>query len=157
MKNVVVVLCTLCLGLVIGSAWQKHNQLRSHWKVIEDYKAYFTDSTWRSRGEQDAPLDPEASLGALVTAGVLRHVDIVFPNVRYAVGPAKYWMNICSHNSNIVFAVGNPSYRDLNPRGEQPLHINLWFRESATRDVVRLISDIDCLWGDKGHVSTSDK
>lgn len=141
MRKLVMLLSMLIMGFLSGYVCQGCNKLKTHWQAIENYKSYFANpDRWRGRA---APPYPEISLSILVSAGELKHVDLVFPNVPYERAPTKYWMDYCRTNTGIVFAFGNPSYVDLMPKGVQLLHLNLWFKESSMNDVKHLIGDID--------------
>ena len=48
-------------------------------------------------------------------------------------------------HKDVLFATGNALYVDYKPTGDQPLHLQLWFRESAKPDVQQLIKDLEGL------------
>jgi hypothetical protein len=145
MRRLAVFLCVLVLGFVAGYVCKKLDNSRTHWQAIENYKSYVANPAgW---GGRDVPACPDVELSLLVSAGELRHVDLVFPNVPYGRDPAKYWMDYCSTNDGIVFAFGNPSYVGMKPKGAQLLHLNLWFKEASAKDVKQLINEIDSQWG----------
>ena len=158
MKKFLILGCTFVLGIGVGNYWQAawRDRLEFHWRAVEEFKQYFVDSDgWADSGQ---PPYPQVSLAKLVQAGVLRHIDIVFPNVPYEQKHlGVYWMERCVANTNIVFAFGNPSTPQFGARGVQPLHLNLWFRDAAAEDVRCLIDDIDAVWSgsgaDQGHAS----
>jgi hypothetical protein len=55
-------------------------------------------------------------------------------------------MRFCErHQEDIVYASGNPSYVAFPTKGEQPLHLNIWFRETAEPVVQQLISELEDL------------
>jgi hypothetical protein len=51
-------------------------------------------------------------------------------------------MNFCSKHDGIIHAHGNPSYVAFPVKGDQPLHLNLWFTDATRSDIRRLISEL---------------
>jgi hypothetical protein len=45
----------------------------------------------------------------------------------------------------VLWMTGNPQYTNYEPYGEQPVHIQIWFRESARPAVQKLIADLQAL------------
>ncbi len=125
--------------------------IAEHWKLVEDYKAYVLDSTNYRPDPQTGfsvttpPTDPMPSLAALVAAGELEDVDLVLPKVPNNRETNSYWMQWAEKHKDVLFATGNAQYVDYKPSGDQPLHLQLWFRESAKPDVQQLIKDLEGL------------
>ena len=120
-----------------------------HWKVVNDFIAYRRDPPARDLDASlglfaiRVPPEYEPSLAALVSAGELRHVDLVLPLVPTTREVNQYWMEFCGERDDIIWASGNPEYVDYNPSGEQPLHLQLWFKTSAVGDVRQLIRELE--------------
>jgi hypothetical protein len=83
------------------------------------------------------------SLAALVAAGELNHVDLVFPNVPYGREVARYWMRACQQVDGIVEAYGKEEYVGFKTSGVQPFHTNIWFTDDATEQVKEIIAGIE--------------
>ncbi len=145
------------IGIVLGFALGFLTHLLSfglpttkgHWRLIERYNAYMNDP---ANAKLDAstglivmtpPCDPTASLAALVAAGELSHVDLVFPCVPRSREAVHYWMGFCQTHKEIVYATGNPSYTAFTPTGTQPLHLNMWFRDADEGVVQTLLQEIE--------------
>ena len=105
---------------------------------------YTTDSSGFYGAE--VPYDPEPSLAALVAKGELEHVDIVLPLVPKSRETNLHWMRFVeARPDTILYATGNPEYVDYKPSGEPPLHLTLWFKQSAKPDVQQLITELESL------------
>ena len=87
--------------------------------------------------------DPEPDLAALVGAGELTHVDLVFPSIPYSREAAQHSLRFCQTHKEIVYITGNPSYPTFTPSGTQPLHLNIWFRDSDASVVQTLIRELE--------------
>ena len=83
--------------------------------------------------------DPIPSLYALASAGEIEHRDIVLPNVPANREATLFWMKFCEEREGIIYATGNPSFGEFMIEGVQPVHLNIWFDESAEPDVAELI------------------
>lgn len=120
---------------------------RQHWEVWERYKSEFSDP--KNAEVIDGMLavkqitDPLPALAALVAAGEIEHVDLVLPNVPSNRKANLYWMRYVNENDDLLYVTGNPSYVDFEPSGIQPLHLNLWFRDSAKSEVQQLIQNLE--------------
>jgi hypothetical protein len=112
-----------------------------HWSRVEEYRAYITNRTnAKPHGQFDLssitpPREPLGSLAALVEAGELEHVDVILPRVRRV--SERHWMNWAEGRTDIVIA-----YSTTDPGAEEYLHLRLWFRPSAGRDVEKLIAEL---------------
>ncbi len=115
---------------------------------MRNYRDY--DSNGKSKLSTMDIVAPVVSFAALVDAGKLLHLDLVFPEIALKEESLRYWQEFVNEHEDIVFAFGNPSCVGFEPQGEQPLHINMWFKPSASVDVQQLIHDLDKRWGKKG-------
>lgn len=135
--------------LVDPSSENGASSIRQHWDVIDRYNAELSDpSNERSVDGMIGIhqfIDPLPALAALVSAGEIQHIDLVFPGVPNNSKTNAYWMQYVNEHDGIIYAEGNPSYVDFRPTGPQPLHLNLWFRESAADDVRQLIQNVESL------------
>jgi len=94
----------------------------------------------------DVPYTPEPHLAALVAAGEINHVDLVFPSVPYSRNATRLWKSFVEdHRDTIIHATGNPEYVDYRPSGSQPLHLHLWFKDAGKRNVQELIERLEHL------------
>lgn len=130
--------------VLFGRATMKH-----HWKIVESYNAYVTDP---ANYKPDAgtglsvttpPDDPAPSLAALVAGGELSYVDLVFPTVPYSREATQHWMWFSQTNKEIIYIIGNPSYTTFTLAGTQPLHLNIWFKESDASVVQTLVRELE--------------
>jgi len=146
------------IGIGVGYFGNSASQDRheDHWQAVEIFRRYIEDpDVWVDSSQ---PPYPEQSLAALVQAGILSHVDIVFPNVPYEQnGLIEDWRRRCSSNTNIVFSFINHCSQEFRASGVQPLHANIWFKDEATKDLKRMINDIDDVWAIKPGASGTVK
>lgn len=143
----------LVLGFVIGFLTYflliDRTTTKHHWKIVESYDAYLTNP---ANYKPDAatglsvttpPGNPAPSLAALVAAGELRHLDLVLPTVPHSREAARHWMRFSQTHKEIVYISGNPSSTTFTPAGAQPLHLNIWYRESDASVVQTLIRELE--------------
>ena len=122
-----------------------------HWEYVDRYLAYMRDpqnvtTDARGWGSVTAPYDLRPSLAVLVAANELIYVDLVLPTVPNNRAAFVHWAEfVHARSSTIVFAAANPQYVDYKPTGDVPLHLQLWFKESAKADVQRLIAELESL------------
>jgi hypothetical protein len=122
---------------------------KSHWRVVENYNAFLNDPAnykldeATGLSETSPPHEPLPDLDALVAAGQLSHVDLVFPNVLESGEATKHWIKFCRAHREIVYITGNPSYTQFKPAGAQPLHLNIWFRDADVAVVQTLIRELE--------------
>ncbi len=147
----------LLIGVVIGAlayrTWDAHTAIVRHWRTVHEYREFiFNTENYHpdpNTGFSVAtpPKDLEPSLAALVAAGELRYLDIVLPTVPYSNRDAtRHWMAFCErHNEDIVWAYGNPISVAFPTKGEQPLHLQLWFPEESIPVIQQLISELESL------------
>ena len=127
---------------------RRPSSIAEHWKVINDYRAYMEDPRNYEVdpsglvGVKD-PCDIGPSLAALAAAGELEYVDLVFPLVPHRQEATRYWMTFVNEHREIVEASGNPEYVAYTTTGQQPLHLQLWFRKTAADDVQQLIKGLE--------------
>ena len=150
------ILIGVLIGVVIGvlthQIWIERTSTSRHWAAVKDYVAYIRDRSHAKRDPQsglsyveNAPSDdPEPHLAALVAAGEIQHLDIILPTVPETNRAAElHWMTFCErHPEDIVYAYGNPSVVAFPAKGQQPLHLNIWFPESSQPVVQQLISEL---------------
>ncbi|MCF7676487.1 MAG: hypothetical protein K9N23_17675 [Akkermansiaceae bacterium] len=147
----------IALGLVFGFALGLltyfvlfgRTTTKHHWKIVEKYIAYGTDS---ANYKPDAatglsvatpPVDPAPSLAALVAAGELNYVDLVLPTAPHSREATQYWMKFSQTHKEIVYMTGNPSFTAFPLAGTQPLHLNIWFRASDAPVVQTLVRELE--------------
>lgn len=119
-----------------------------HWKRFHDYERYMADPG--NREEHNGlsgvtePYSPEQSLMALVAAGELEYVDLVLPLVPKNRANVAFFMRFCDERGDrIPFYTGNPEYTAYSPSGDPPLHVQLWFKPSASTDIQQLIKELE--------------
>jgi hypothetical protein len=122
---------------------QTQSSMRDHWHTVDQYVKELEDPD--NAREIDGmrgvatTTDLLPALAALVSAGELSHVDLVFPNVPSTTESNRIWIEYVNNHRDIIYAEGNPEYVDLQTSGSKPLHLHIWFRNSATADIRELI------------------
>ena len=122
-----------------------------HWQLVDEYQKLIGDpKNYEPHANGLAGVtieyDPETSYVALAAAGELEFVDMVLPNVPQNRETELHWMNFVSeHKDAIIYAIGNPEYTDYRFAGSPPIHLKLWFRESAKPTVKQLIQELEQL------------
>lgn len=122
-----------------------------HWSLVNEFNDFMRNAgnySPDSRGLVSAtlPYDPKPSLAALVAADELTYVNIVIPTVPNNVSANRHWMQFVQKRSDvIVYATGNPQYTNYEPRGDVPLHLQLWFKDRASANINQLISELEAL------------
>jgi hypothetical protein len=131
-----------------------------HWKLVNGYNEYMRDpDNYRVNAHSgfsgaEIPYDPEPSLAALVAAGEIEHVDLVFPSVPSTSEAHRYWMEfIDERQDTILYAIGNIEYVDYKTSGEPVLHLELYFKRNATSDVQQLIRELEALPARQGQIT----
>ena len=150
LKLTAVFVVGLALGFMGRSLLPMEQTLAEHWRIVEEYRAFALDPSNYSPDPQtgfsvaDPPNDPRPSLAALVAAGELNHVDIVLPTVPCKNREAnRFWMQFLPEHDGVIHALGNSTYAAFTTAGEQPLHLNIWFKDSAEPVVRELISKLE--------------
>ena len=155
MKQKLTIILAVFLGFAIGfgvrSLRPRESTVADHWRIVREYREYILDPKNHNPDPQTGlsattpPQDLKPSLAALVSAGELRHLDVVLPTVPYSNRDAtRYWMEFCErHQKEIMWAYGNPSSVAFPTKGEQPLHLQLWFTEESIPLVQQLISELE--------------
>ncbi len=88
-KIIISLVVGIAIGVIAHWAWQDRTATARHWRAVEAYVAYMSDSS-NAKPDQQTGLsyttppmdDPEPHLAALVAAGELQHLDLVLPTVR---------------------------------------------------------------------------
>ena len=156
MKSLIIAVLAFALGF--ATHWGILNlqdpsiiDVAHHWSRVNKYNEYMRDPknyTNKSNGLVGAtvPFAPEPSLAALVAADELTYVDIVLPIVPNNPASSRHWMKfVQARPDTIVYATANPEYVAYKPTGDVPLHLQLWFTESAAADVQQLIAELESL------------
>jgi len=155
MKSKFTIILATVIGFAIGfsvrSLHPAETTVADHWRIVRDYREYVLDPNNYTPDPQTGlsattpTQDLEPSLAALVSAGELRYLDIVLPTVPYSNRDAtRHWMEFCErHQEEIVWAYGNPSSVAFTTKGEQPIHLQLWFPEESIPLVQQLISKLE--------------
>jgi hypothetical protein len=142
MKTIIALVVGIAIGFGIHSLLPNEATMVDHWRIVREYRDYVLNPP---TGSVDEPQELEPSLAALVSAGELRHLDVVLPTVPYSNHDAtRHWMAFCErHKDEIVWGYGNPSSVAFPTKGEQPLHLQMWFPESSTPLIQQLISELE--------------
>jgi hypothetical protein len=139
-----IVFTAISADLSVSRHWKRFNEFNARMRDPKNYQKDLGTGLYTA----DVPYDPEVSLAVLVDAGELEHVDIVLPLVPKSREANLYWMQfVDERRDTIVYATGNPESVALKPSGEPPLHLNLWFKEAAKRDVQQLIRELEAQFG----------
>lgn len=129
--------------------------IADHWRVVLKYRDRLLNPAGYKPDAQTGfsmttlPPNPEPSLFALVNARELEHVDLVFPNVRMQREANLYWMQFANEHDDIIHALGNSEYADYQIAGDQPMHLQLWFRPKARPLVQQLIKELESRFSTK--------
>ena len=116
-------------------------------RTAEDHFHIVEQARWQTRHPDRVEewIDPEPSLAWLASNSEIEHVDLVLPEVEDRRAASRYWLRWVENQPDVLWMTGNPSYTYYQPKGEQPLHIQIWFRESARPAVQQLIEDLQSL------------
>jgi hypothetical protein len=132
------------LGLLIGLRMGQED----HWKAVREFRRLIEDPASYEPSELPGlavlsdPPDIGPNLAALVAAGELNHVDLVFPNVPCTREVTRYWMQESQAIDGVVWAYTEDGDGRFETQGVQPFHMNLWFVDEAAGDVKDLIAGI---------------
>lgn len=161
------VMAGLLVGYLLGVSLARRVPLGAeesvewHWKRVNDFLAFIRDPQNLHSTSMDGinaltpPYDPMPSLIALEAAGEIDHGNLVLPNVPYTGKATRHWFEFCeAHRENVVYASGNHSYVDFKPSGDQPLHLDFWFKKTAKPDIQKLIVELEALAADGQTQST---
>jgi hypothetical protein len=122
-----------------------------HRKLVNDYRAHIFNPANDQPDPQTClrvslpPSDPLPSLAALVSAGELQYVDLVFPKVPNSGAANRLWMPWGQRNPDVLYVTGNPDVGDLMPSGTPPLHLQVWYRNPAEAALKQLVRDLEQL------------
>lgn len=153
MKIAIGIVLGFMLGFATHFALFRQPSTTHHWRVVERYNAFVRDPANYKPDPATGysvislPGDPEPSLAALVAAGELNHVDLVFPTVPKSHEAGRHLMAFCEAHKEIVYVTGNPSYTTFTPAGPQPLHLNIWFRDADQGVVQTLVRELEEQYG----------
>ncbi len=151
----VTVVLSLIVGFALGALamrdWGPPKSTAFHWRVVNAYRAHINDPANYQYDPQtglssaELPPDPEPSLFALVNAGELSHLDLVFPNVEPTTEVDRRWLKFAEGHPEVLHAVGNSAegVGAIDTSGKEPLHLKIWFRPSALDAVKQLVKELD--------------
>jgi len=148
MKITVGIILGCGLGFLAHWLLLDRSGAKYHWKVVERYNAYVSDPSHykpdpgTGLSVATPPLSPEPSLSALVGLAELDHVDLVLPSVPCSREASRHWMTFAQSHKEIVYITGSPSYA-FKPTGDQPLHLNIWFKGADQPVVQSLIRELE--------------
>lgn len=154
MKIIISLVVGIAIGVIAHRTWQAQTATARHWRAVRSYVAYMRDPSNAKPDPQTGlsyvtpPMgDPAPHLAALVAADELQHLDIVLPTVLYTNRAAtRHWMAFCErHTEDIVYASGNPRWVAFPVKGEQPIHLNIWYPEASQSVVQQLISELEAM------------
>lgn len=135
-------LLSLCVTALVLS--NDRLQARYHWWRLNVYLHYVNSPR---NGPVEEPFDIRPSLASLVSLRELDEVDIVLPHVAATRDVTVHLNNFTRRHSQIVFATSNPTYTRFPVSGDQPLHLQLWFRPSSHNTVRELIESLESQYG----------
>ena len=152
LRSIIIAVFAFLAGVLsyalLDSTQETGHNTENDWKAVEAYRAFILNpSNYKVDSKTGfmmatPPPDPAVNLAALVAAGELEHADLVFPNVASS-GPAnRHWKRWARQNIDILHAEGNPGF-EFEPSGQPRLHLNLWFRKSATAAVQKLVQELE--------------
>ena len=153
MKITIGLVLGFVLGFVAHLLFFDKSSTAYHWRVVERYNAYvrnpanYKHDPATGFSVTSPPGDLAPSLAALVSAGELSHVDLVLPNVPASREAQQHWVKFCESHREIVEATSNSSYAEFKPAGVQPLHFNLWFRDSDKAVALTLVRELEEKYG----------
>jgi len=150
-RIIIALVVGISIGFGIRSLAPIKPTMADHWRIVREYREHvlnpenYTPDPQTGLSATEPPQDLDLSLAALVSAGELRHLDVVLPTVPYSNRDAtRHFMAFCErHKNEIVWAYGNPSSVAFPTKGEQPIHLQLWFPESSIPVVQQLISELE--------------
>jgi len=151
MKITIALVAGIAIGFGIRSLVPLKPTVADHWSIVHQYRDHvfnpenYTPDSQTGLSVTEPPQDLDPSLAALVSAGELHHLDIVVPTVPYSNRDAtRHWLAFCErHQDEIVWGYGNPSSVAFPTKGEQPLHLQMWFPESSIPVVQQLIAELE--------------
>lgn len=151
MKTIITLLVGIAIGFSIHALLPNEATVADHWKTVNEYRDYVFNSENHTIDQETGlvatspPMDIDPSLAALVSEDELEYLDIIFPTVPYSNRETtRHWLEFCEkHKDSIVWGYGNPSYVDYKTKGEQPLHLRMWFPESSKLLIQQLISELE--------------
>jgi hypothetical protein len=129
----------IAIAVVLGIARNSRVQANYHWSQVEYYRDFINEPS--NSGLE--PFDVIPSLSSLVALNELSHVDLVFPCTELSDELIRHLNLFFRENHHVVELRYNPTYQDFKVRGEQPLHLKLWFRPAAAVAVRGLMADIE--------------
>ena len=137
---ILLVIFGVLVGVLVSKNWDTYFADRRHWNAIERYNSSLLAG-------RESSIDPLPHLTSLVSAGELEHLDIIFPEVKASPEINKYWMDYVGSiwPEDIVYAAGNVEYVQFKPKGDMPLHLKIWYKESAIASIKKLFNELENL------------
>lgn len=135
----------ITIAAFLGIMQNQRVQAKYYWSQVEYYRKFINEPN--SSGLE--PFDVVPPLFSLVALNELSHVDLVFPCTELSDDLVRYMNLFYRENPDVVELRYNPTYQDYRVRGEQPLHLKLWFRPAAAGAVRGLIADIENKYSSK--------
>jgi hypothetical protein len=142
------------IGAILFHSGNKYDE-EFHWSKIREYQALVRDSSSYKHDPATGmriiqePLDPLPHLAELVHRGKVYHFDIVLPSVYPNPTTNSHWLRYVYEHENILYSLGNGSNVFITPKGEQPLHLNLWCVRGHEDEVAQLVRELESI-ADRG-------
>ena len=151
MKTIIALAVGIVIGFSIHALIPNEPTVADHWRIVNEYRDHvFTPENYKpdlqtGLSVTEPPQDLDPSLAALASAGELHYLDIVLPTVPYSNRDAtRHWLAFCErHKEEITWGYGNPSSVAFPTKGEQPLHLRMWFPEASIPVVQQLIAELE--------------
>jgi hypothetical protein len=124
-------------------------EVERHWKIVRDYRdairnpANYEHDPQSGLSSMSVP-DISVSLAYLVAAGEIVHADVVVPEVPRSRTAVKHWL-AWAQDRNDIWEMTGQYGTPFEVRGELPLHLNIWYDESAHDDIQELIRELEAL------------
>ena len=161
MRYVFVALIAFTLGFAshigyVRSTDTRASRIERHWDAIRKFDAYMNDPSNLEQfsngfaGVSDPPY-PDADLVALTELGELSCADLILPEAPNTSEANQYWMSFVNQHDDIIYSLGNSTYAAFQPAGQQPLHVRLWYLQSAESKIQSLILHLESMEAESGE------